>query len=524
MGGKKLSIEIAQKIAQLQQGNCLSTSYENCEVPLLWECKYKHIWKACLNSIKNSKTWCSKCAKIRSSEKQRGCLDDVLGIVKRRGGTCFTKKYVNENSTVDLKCAYGHEWITTAASIRKGRWCRRCAKSFIPLKYTIQDACRIAKERQGKLLSKAYVNSSSLLLWKCNCGYEWKASLKVIMRPSWCKLCGIKNSAKNRRKKPEYFHNLAKKRRGKCLANKISGVLQKIRWECSAGHQWMATTSQISSGKWCPECNKSLGERICRNLFEHIFQKPFPNSRPDWLLGKYGKNKELDGYNTELKIAFEHHGMHHYKISLYNDTELKLKLQKQSDLEKIVVCKNNNVKLFIIPELFSITKLDKLSNVIKEQAKNLEVLLPFDFNDIVKNFDFNSVYALPPNIQKLELCDQIAKSKGGSCLSSKYIRSNLKLKFQCIQGHIFFLTPLALKAGRWCRACSRKPQLSIKDMQKIAASKGGACISTEYSHSHKKLIWQCGKSHIWEASGASVRNGGSWCRKCSRKKPSHEKK
>jgi hypothetical protein len=55
---------------------------------------------------------------------------------------------------------------------------------------------------------------------------------------------------------------------------------------------------------------------------------------------------------------------------------------------------------------------------------------------------------------------------------------------------------------------------SIKELQEIAHSKGGECLSTDYKDAHHNLKWKCSRGHIWEAAAHSVKYRGSWCKKC----------
>jgi len=87
-------------------------------------------------------------------------------------------------------------------------------------------------------------------------------------------------------------------------------------------------------------------------------------------------------------------------------------------------------------------------------------------------------------IEKLKL---ITAEKGGLCLSTAYVNSKTKLLFRCSEGHEWESIPSNILKGHWCRICGninqgKKKSLSIDDMQKLAASRGGLCLSTEYKN------------------------------------------
>ena len=52
--------------------------------------------------------------------------------------------------------------------------------------------------------------------------------------------------------------------------------------------------------------SESKGERICKEVAEKIFKRPFDKIRPDFLKNdKTGRNMEIDVYNDELKLGIE---------------------------------------------------------------------------------------------------------------------------------------------------------------------------------------------------------------------------
>jgi len=116
---------------------------------------------------------------------------------------------------------------------------------------------------------------------------------------------------------------LAEQRGGKCISENYENDMSKMFWICSENHTWEATPNNIKRGKWCPTCSKGIGERTCRLAFEKIFRKEFNSIRPNWLINNFGNKMELDGYNDELKIGFEHQGRQHYSEININKRFLK---------------------------------------------------------------------------------------------------------------------------------------------------------------------------------------------------------
>jgi|2_EtaG_2_1085320.scaffolds.fasta_scaffold01284_10 hypothetical protein len=117
----------------------------------------------------------------------------------------------------------------------------------------------------------------------------------------------------------------------------------------------------------------------------------------------------------------------------------------------------------------------------------------------------------------------IAVSRGGKCLSNKYINSQTHLEWECQCGHRWSAIPNNIKNGRWCPKCSRlsgdlKRREKIENVMLLAKDRDGELLSAKYNNAHEKLEWRCKENHIFFMSTHDVKSG-RWCMKCS-----HEKK
>lgn len=303
------------------------------------------------------------------------------------------------------------------------------------------------------------------------------------------------------------MQKLATEKGGKCLSKKYLGNGTNLAWQCADGHKWEATPGNIKSrGSWCPFCGtRGVRENLCREIFELIFKKSFPKKKPEWLMNKSKNLMELDGYNEKLGIAFEHHGEQHYRHTPFLRVGKKELLKRISDDRlKRNLCKQRGVKLVEIP--FDVP-VSELYQYIVSKCLKLKIKIPLhrkiNIKEITSKYHQNNLLAM----QKL------AAINGGICLSNVYFGTGSKLKWQCAKGHQWEATPGNIRYW-WCPKCSGKALLSIEEMQKLATSRGGKCLSKIYVNNHQKLKWECKKGHQWEAKPNDIKSG-HWCPHCA---------
>lgn len=110
---------------------------------------------------------------------------------------------------------------------------------------------------------------------------------------------------------------------------------------------------------------------------------------------------------------------------------------------------------------------------------------------------------------------RIAESRDGTCVSELYVNTATKLCWRCSAGHEWTAAPLHIKRGHWCPLCARVARLTMYEMNCIAARKSGQCLSAEYLGSATPLRWRCAVGHEWNARPASIK-AGNWCPSCAR--------
>jgi len=145
---------------------------------------------------------------------------------------------------------------------------------------------------------------------------------------------------------------LAARRGGRFLSTRLTGY--PLTWECGGGHKWRATLTAVKEeGHWCDVCDVrgSRGEERCRRILEELMGVPFPKSHPEFLRREEtGRCLELDGYNVDLGLAFEHQGRQHYHhVPGWHTEQRGLAEQQERDREKAERCLAQRVALLVVP-------------------------------------------------------------------------------------------------------------------------------------------------------------------------------
>ncbi|WP_428480530.1 zinc-ribbon domain-containing protein [Pseudomonas protegens] len=115
---------------------------------------------------------------------------------------------------------------------------------------------------------------------------------------------------------------------------------------------------------------------------------------------------------------------------------------------------------------------------------------------------------------------QLARGRGGVCLSEAYRNLSTRLSWRCANGHEWRADPYRITRGSWCPTCFRERKRdTLGEMQEVAIQRGSRCLSEVYIDSAHALLWECEQGHRWKAV-PSVKHR-SWCPVCVIKKMSH---
>jgi len=406
--------------------------------------------------------------------------------VEARNGILLDKEYIAAKSKLRVRCGHGHEFKISYDHLKRGDWCRNCGNDASATKripYTPEWLSKWAfRHHGGACLAAAPTSTHTKVAWQCsNESHEpFESSISnVIHNGAWCPACW------NARRQPpqppiprERVERIVQKRGGEIvkLLSKWKGAKTRMTVRCANGHEWaVATANLVYANSWCPECLHK-GERIVRAIFEATFTRKFPKSKPEWLRSNSGHKLELDGYNKQLRIAFEYQGPHHYARESV----------KEHDAIKRRYCSRRGV---LLVEIEAIKRPFPPQNVLKKVAE------AFRANG------FKEVPRLPPTEMfpdELRQLQRLARENGGLLVSTKY-RGNERHEWKCAKPDhpSWWAQPSNIRNGSWCPFCARNRRLGVEGLSTWGKRYGLQLLDTEYRGTMQPHNWLCVKGgHI----------------------------
>jgi hypothetical protein len=292
---------------------------------------------------------------------------------------------------------------------------------------------------------------------------------------------------------------VASKRGGRLVSEDVPHCMVKVRWECANGHQWEASATQVvRAGTWCAQCLKSGIEEMRRRAAERggkCLSTVYVNTvtKLEWQCseGHIWQTKPNTALCRWCPIC-----SHRRKLEL---AEIRRIARSKGGSLLSKDYRNNQTPLWWRCKEGHIWSAPAAQVKDGETRRGTWCAECYWLSKRGRTAD-------PVTIEDLK---EIARQRGGECLSEIYVSSLTKLKWRCAQGHEWMTTPAGVKQGHWCPHCRR---LRFEHAQEAADRHGGRVLSPapESVTAKSVLLWECAQGHQWNDTLARVREG-RWC-------------
>ena len=186
MGGKRLTQEEVEKIF-LDQGCSFDDVYINTSTPHSYTCECGNKSKIKVEKFKIGQR-CVVCKVDKIKKSLKLSYESVYNYFKDEGCELLETEYINAHTKMNYRCSCGNESLITFNNFQQGKSCSKCGGTE---KLTYDFVYKTFKDEGCELLETEYINSKTLMKYKCNCGGISSISFNNFNSDQRCRECGI---------------------------------------------------------------------------------------------------------------------------------------------------------------------------------------------------------------------------------------------------------------------------------------------------------------------------------------------
>ena len=351
----------------------ISTEYVKAIAKLEYICDKGHVGQLSYNKLSQGRR-CYRC-----SNQYKPTFDEVKEIYKKIGYELLANEdeYKNSLSKLKFKCNNAHINEMTLNSITQGNKCSICTKNK---KLTYDFVKQEFEKRDLTLVSTTYTNARTLMDFICNKNsHKYQISyddLRHNINPcARCAGMGKLNFEDIKKEFEDEGYTL--------LSTTYINAHKKLKYKCDNNHIVEISYTHFKSGKRCPKCQESRGERAIRKFLEtssdiesFISEHKFPDCKNINCL-------PFDFYVND-KFLIEFDGCQHFDAYDFFGGQKTLEETQKRDKIKTDYCRKNNIPLLRI----SYKHISKITDIIKDFMDKLDEdpsLIHFTDADLYKH-------------------------------------------------------------------------------------------------------------------------------------------
>lgn len=355
MGKKKTHEEYVLELATKNSNVEVIDQYVNIDTPITHYCKIHH------NNFITSPyralrgVGCQDCYREKSRELQGKTHSQYVAELSMSNPILeVLEDYINMDTPILHRCkTHNIVWDISPASALRGAGCRECWIEKLRntrVKNTEDYILELANISPHIKLIGDYINAKTPTQHYCKLHKVfWDISPSNALKGQGCsECCKNKQSLSLLKTHEQYILDLANVNPDiKVIENYIDAKTPILHKCLIDGFIWPIAPSNALSGKGCPKCNESHGEKtvsrwLDTQYIEYVPQYTFDDCRDKQPL-------PFDFYLPKFNITIEYQGCQHYNPVEFFGGQSYLEYIQYHDKIKSDYCAKNNIQLICIP-------------------------------------------------------------------------------------------------------------------------------------------------------------------------------
>lgn len=421
---------------------------------------------------------------------------DVLrkcrNAAKLKGGVCTSLFRKKRQWFARCRCKMGHLWSQRAYYISRGQWCWDCAHHSENATPAAMHS--LAESRGGKFLSKNWKGTGVKHRWKCGLGHTWHAKPNSITQGRWCPECSGRLSERICR---TYFETIFRSRFPpawpKWLTNsrghfmELDGYSKRLSLAFEfQGIQHYKSTRIFHKGNRDVQLQRlddARKRRLCQTNGVRLFLVPY--------------TLQHKRYPEFILAACRRLGIKVPTVSRNFKVDLR-KTFSPDALEQLRSIAQRRGGTLLADTYLGSNKPIPWS-CVKGHA----------WAATPSSIKMGSWCPVCSKKSKWSLVDigAWATENGLQCLSKRYTHNRQRLEWACPKGHVWHAQWNSVRIGSRCPDCAGTRKKTIGEVRALAKQRGWTCLSKRYIGANEVLRFRCSRGHAIGKTWTQLRLG-----------------
>ena len=221
-----------------------------------WACSFGHTWKAKIYERVDG-NGCPICSGKKILIGFNDLLTQYPQLAKEAYGWDPSTISKKSGRKLQWKCSDGHKWFAVVGDRASGTGCPFCTGKKVILGKTDLGSTHseLFKELVSAKTDDVSAGSNKKMMWQCNLGHTWKATVFSRVDGRGCPYCGGKKVLVGFNDLQTLNPELAAQAHNWNPQSVTISSSKNQEWICKEGHIWKANIANRTQGEDCPYCS-----------------------------------------------------------------------------------------------------------------------------------------------------------------------------------------------------------------------------------------------------------------------------
>lgn len=185
---RKIRFDTIKDFAKSFNYSILSKNYSSQRTKLEFKCPEKHTFRMAYIDFKQGKR-CPVCAIEDKKDLKKFTIDKVHDLFNKEGYTLKSKEYTSSQSPLYVTCSEGHNIELSLYEFKKGVRCKECVRKAKSQEIDQDKIREYVSSQNYTLITKKVVNLDSKIVLKCDMGHKISMSYDSFSSGERCLDC-----------------------------------------------------------------------------------------------------------------------------------------------------------------------------------------------------------------------------------------------------------------------------------------------------------------------------------------------